>query len=162
MVAVTRRLPAPDTLSPMYHLFAASQQVGALLAEALAEAPLDAAAYAFFSAVRETQPTTPTDLARHLGMPVTTVLDTLTAMQRRGQLARLRNPRDGRSYLVRLTDDGERMHDETGALFEQAETRLATHLGDRRGDVVASLTALKEAAVASLDDVRGRRGTLAG
>ena len=77
---VTRRLPAPGTLSPMYFLFAASQRVGALLAEALADAPLDAAAYAFYSALRETQPTSPTDLARHLGMPVTTVLDTLGSL----------------------------------------------------------------------------------
>ncbi len=162
MVGVTRRLPAPDTLSPMYHLFAASQQVGALLAEALADAPLDAGAYAFFSAVRETQPTTPTDLARHLGMPVTTVLDTLAAMQRRGQVARLGNPRDGRSYLVRLTDDGDRMHDETGVLFEEAATRLAARLGEGRADVVASLIALKDAALTGLTDVRARRGTLAG
>ena len=74
----------------MYFLFAASQRVGALLAEALAEAPLDAGGYAFYSALRETQPTSPTDLARHLGMPVTTVLDTLSGLQRREHVARLR------------------------------------------------------------------------
>ncbi len=151
---MARRLPAPGTLSPMYHLFAASQQVGALLSEALAGAPLDAPGYALYSAVRETQPTSPTDLAKHLGMPVTTVLDTLSAMQRKGHLVRLRNPRDGRSYLVRLTDDGENVHDQTEVAFSHADARLHAHLGARRGDVIAALVALKTASEQALDEIR--------
>ncbi len=146
----------------MYFVFAASQQVGALLAEALADAPLDPAAYAFYSAVRETQPTSPTDLARHLGMPVTTVLDTLGAMQRRDHVVRVRNPRDGRSYLVRLTEAGERVHDETEAMFSVADERLLAHLGDRRADLVDTLSVLKDAAEAALDDLRTGRADLAG
>ncbi len=154
MELVARRLPAPATLSPMYHLFAASQQVGALLAEALAGAPLDAAGYALYSAVRETQPTTPTDLAKHLGMPVTTVLDALATMQRNGHLARLRNPRDGRSYLVRLTEAGDAVHDQTEAAFSRADLRLGAHLGTDRTDVIAALAALKSAGEHALDEMR--------
>jgi DNA-binding MarR family transcriptional regulator len=162
MAAVVRRSPKPETLSPLYHLFAASQQVGALLAEALAEAPLDAAGYAFYSAVRESQPTSPTDLARLLGMPVTTVLDTLNGMQRRGHVVRLRNPRDGRSYLVRLTDAGEGVHDETEALFSRVDRRLLARLGKQRGDVVDALAALKDASAAILDELRAEPTDVAG
>ncbi len=146
----------------MYHLYAASQRVGALLAEALADAPLDAAAYAFYSALRETQPTTPTDLARRLGMPVTTVLDTLAAMRRDEHVDRLRNPRDGRSYLVRLTDAGEAVHDETEAAFSVADLRLAAHLGDRRGAVIDALASLKDASESVLDGLRVERSGRAG
>ena len=154
MAPVVRRSPKPETLSPLYHLFAASQQVGALLAEALSGAPLDAAGYAFYSAIRESQPTSPTDLARLLGMPVTTVLDTLNAMQRRGHVTRLRNPRDGRSYLVRLTDTGEGVHDETESLFSRVDRQLAARLGPRRGDIVDALAALKDTSAAALDELR--------
>ena len=162
MGAVTRRLPAPGTLSPTYFLFAASQRVGALLDKALAEAPLNAAGYAFYSALRETQPTSPTDLARHLGMPVTTVLDTLGGMQLRDHVARLRNPRDRRSYLVRLTDTGEQVHDETEALFSEADVRLSAHLGGRRTDVISALSALKDASETALDELRAARSEIAG
>ncbi len=162
MRGVVRRLPAPGTLSPLYFLFAASQQVGALLAEALVDAPLDPAGYAFYSALRETQPTSPTDLARLLGMPVTTVLDTLAGLQRRDHLARLRNPRDGRSYLVRLTDVGERVHDETEALFSKADVRLLEHLGGRRAEIIDALSALKSAGEAALVELRGTRAEIAG
>lgn len=138
----------------MYYLFAASQQVGALLAAALADAPLDASSYAFYSAVRETQPTSPTDLARHLGMPVTTVLDTLAALQRRGHIARLKNPRDGRSYLVRLTDEGEQAHDATEVLFNEADDRLRAHLGDQRAATTNALQALQGASAAALTELQ--------
>lgn len=146
----------------MFFLFAASQRVGALLAEALVDAPLDAAGYAFYSAVRETQPTSPTDLARHLGMPVTTVLDTLGGMQRQDHVARLRNPRDGRSYLVRLTDAGEQVHDETETLFSEADVRLRAHLGDQRAEIIDALSAIKDASETALGELRLARSDKTG
>lgn len=141
----------------MYHLFAASQAVGALLAEALADAPLDAGGYAFYSALRETQPTSPTDLARHLGMPVTTVLDTLAGMQRRDHVARLRNPRDRRSYLVRLTEAGEQLHEATERLFSEADVLLRAHLGGTEPEVIAALSGLKDASARALDQLSADR-----
>lgn len=141
----------------MYFLFAASQRVGALLAEALADAPLDAGGYAFYSALRETQPTSPTDLARHLGMPVSTVLDTLSGLHRREHVARLRNPRDRRSYLVRLTELGERVHDETEVLFSEADALLLAHLGGRRAELIEALSTLKDAGETALDELRVAR-----
>ena len=146
----------------MYFLFTASQRVGALLAEALADAPLDAVGYAFYSGVRETQPTSPTDLARHLGMPVTTVLDTLGGLQRRHHVARLHNPRDRRSYLVRLTDAGEQVHDATETIFAEADVRLLAHLGGRRAAVIEVLSALKDAGETALDELRESRAQRAG
>jgi DNA-binding MarR family transcriptional regulator len=141
----------------MYFLFAASQRVGALLAEALANAPLDAGGYALYSALRETQPTSPTDLARHLGVPVTTLLDTLGGLQRREHVARLRNPRDRRSYLVRLTEAGEQAHDATEVLFREADKRLIAHLDGRRDELIELLSALKDAGETALDELLAAR-----
>jgi DNA-binding MarR family transcriptional regulator len=146
----------------MFFLFAASQRVQALLAEALADAPLDAGGYAFYSALRETQPTSPTDLARHLGMPVTTVLDTLRGLQGREHVARLRNPHDRRSYLVRLTEAGERLHDEAEALFREADVRLVAQLGRDRAEVIEVLSALKVAAETALGELQSTRVPRAG
>jgi DNA-binding MarR family transcriptional regulator len=159
---MTRRLPAPATLSPMFYLFTASQRVAALLAEALVDAPLDAAGYALYSAIRETQPTSPTDLAHHLGMPVTTVLDMLRGLQRRDHVARLRNPHDRRSYLVRLTDAGEQVHDETEVRFSAAHMLLIAHL-DRQGtDAIEVLSALTDAGEKALNELRISRAQRAG
>ncbi len=154
MPRVARRLPSPTTLSPMYFLFGASQRVNALLADSLAGAPLDAAGYALYSALRETQPTSPTDLARHLGMPVTTVLDLVKGLQRRDHAVRLRNPRDRRSYLLRLTEAGEAVHDETERFFSAADLRLRDELGEQRDAVIAALVELRDAAERSHDALR--------
>jgi len=159
---VARRRPAPETLSPLYYLFAASQRAGTLLAEALADAPLDASGYALFSALRETQPTSPTDLARHLGMAVTTLLDAVAALSRRGLVVKLRNPRDGRSYLLRLSDEGESLHDRTEQFFSEADLRLRAHLGERGDDVIAALVAMRDAGDAALASLRAARAERTG
>ena len=87
-------------------------------------------------------------------MPVTTVLDTLTGLQRREHVARLRNPRDRRSYLVRLTDAGEQAHDQTEVLFSEADARLLARIGGRRQELIELLVTLKDAGEAALDDLR--------
>ena len=95
-------------------------------------------------------------------MPVTTVLDTLAGMQRRDHVARLRNPRDRRSYLVRLTEAGEQVHDQTEVLFTAADVRLRAHLGGRSADIIDALTAIRDAGEAALDELHDARATIAG
>jgi DNA-binding MarR family transcriptional regulator len=48
----------------------------------------------------------PTLLAHHMGMPLTTVSDRLSRLVERGHAERIQNPADGRSALFRLTDEG--------------------------------------------------------
>ena len=89
-------------------IFALNQQLGSLLAQAMARAPLRPADFAVYSALRLLQPTTPTELATTLGMRVTTLSSLLTKMERQGHLRRELNPADGRSRLISLTAEGQR------------------------------------------------------
>ena len=149
-----RRRGRPETLSPLFHLFAASQAVGGLLADALASSPLTPAQYAFYSAVRELQPVSPTDLSRRLGMAFTTTTDTIKEMVRRGHAVRVRNPADGRSFLIRLSEDGEVDHQLTHEAFEVVELTVARLLGARRVEVIEALEMLQSAAASAHEQLR--------
>lgn len=128
--------------------------MGGLLADALASSPLTPAQYAFYSAVREHQPVSPTDLSRRLGMAFTTTTDTIKEMVRRGHAVKVRNPADGRSFLVRLTEDGEVEHQLTHDAFEVVELTVADELGARREEVIAALAALQSAAASAHEQLR--------
>jgi DNA-binding MarR family transcriptional regulator len=98
---------AIEQRGPFLLVFAISQQLGALLARTMRDAPLKPAEFAVYSALRLEQPATPTRLANVLGMPATTMSSVLRKMSDAGHLTRVPNPADGRSSLVELTAVGE-------------------------------------------------------
>jgi DNA-binding MarR family transcriptional regulator len=91
---------------PFLLLFAVNQQLDALLARALSEAPLRPGEFAIYSALRLEQPTTPSVLARTLGLRATTMSSHVQKMSERGHLVRRAHPTDGRSSLIALSDAG--------------------------------------------------------
>jgi DNA-binding MarR family transcriptional regulator len=149
-----QRAPDHSTLSPLFYVFAASQQAGMLLEVAFEDAPLHPEEYAMYSALREMEPVSPTELARHLGMPVTTALDGVRAMARRGHVSRIDHPDDGRSYFLVLTEPGQRAHDATERHFSGVDERLAAHLGAGRETVIRALADLLDAGDATLAQLR--------
>ena len=80
---------------PFLLVFALGQQLGTLLQQAMADAPLPPNEFAVYSALRLMQPTTPTQLAGTLGMKATTLSSVLVRMSKNGHLQRRRNPADG-------------------------------------------------------------------
>jgi DNA-binding MarR family transcriptional regulator len=105
-----------------------------LLIEVLVNAELraggvDPQLFSFLGWVRRLEPVTPGALAAETGMPATTIRDHLRRLTERGQIVRVPNPADGRSYLVELTADGRRVMDRgrplVGAVFERVEPHLA-------------------------------------
>jgi DNA-binding MarR family transcriptional regulator len=129
--------PAWSTASLLFDVFVASQAVGALVDDALEGSPLDATGYAVCSAVFDEEALTPTTLARRLGMPLTTAIDHVRSLERRGFLARRRNPADGRSFQVVLTADGLAAHRVASGRFEVGWRRFSASL-DRHPDAVRS------------------------
>src|SRR2546427_11152512 len=73
---------------------------------ALAEVGLRADEYAVYSLLLEQAPLTATEMARRMGMPLTTLLDYLRVMEERRHLRRERHPRDGRAQQLSLTMAG--------------------------------------------------------
>jgi DNA-binding MarR family transcriptional regulator len=97
---------ADRDISLLFDVFVVHQRVRALLARALSGCELRADEYAVYSVLFERGSMTPTQLAASLAMPVTTTLDYLRVMMRRGHVRRAKNPADGRSYTVSLTIEG--------------------------------------------------------
>ena len=141
---------ADRDISLLFDVFVVHQRVRALLARTLAGSELRADEYAVYSVLFERGALTPTQLAAGLAMPVTTVLDYLRVMTRRGHIGRARNPVDGRSYTVSLTAEGLRAHRSTNALWEVGVRGLEGALRMPVAEVRAALQALDDAAGAAL------------
>jgi len=112
--------PRQTTYSLLFDTFVLGQRVRQLLATTMSDGPLRPDEYAIYSVVFEDEAVSPTEMANLLAMPLTTVVDAVRAMERRGHARRVPNPRDGRSYLVVLTGDGLAAHREAGLLFARA------------------------------------------
>ena len=143
----TSRDPSETTLSPLYYLFVAGQRARQLLAVAMVDSPLTPEEYALYSAIFELAPVAPTRLADEIGLPLTTLLDRLRALESAGHVDRAVNPADRRSFVVRLTDDGRRLHTEAGARFEVADIRLRAALPLGADEISRMLIGLADAAV---------------
>lgn len=107
-------------LSLLFDVFVVAQRTKRLLAEAMEGSPLSPEEYAVYSALAAEEPVSASDLARRLGLPVTTVHDQLRGMLDRGHVGKQRDPRDGRVQLLRLTSEGRGVHREAGVAFDRA------------------------------------------
>jgi len=103
----TRMETRPERrLSILLLVVAAHQRMGQLVERELAADGVAAADYALLSLVGLRGPARLTEVAAELGMPLTTASDALRRLEARGHVRRSRNPDDGRSVLVELTDAG--------------------------------------------------------
>ncbi len=138
-------------VSLLFDLFVVNQRVRRVLTAALAETALRPDEYAVYGLLFEQGPLTATEMARRLGMPLTTLLDYLRAMQARGHVRRERHPRDGRAQHLSLTLSGVTEHQRTNAAWEVMRAQLEGSLTAPIEDVRAALHALDDAAAAVLD-----------
>jgi DNA-binding MarR family transcriptional regulator len=148
----------PLDTSLLFDVFALNQAVGRLLAETMRDGPLTPVEYALYSAIFELEAASPTQLAARLGMRLTTFVDRLREIERRGHARRLPHPSDGRSYRVILTAAGLDAHRAANARFERAHAALDAELGTRTTSSKAVLRDIQGAAIrasaALADDVR--------
>jgi DNA-binding MarR family transcriptional regulator len=66
----------------------------------------------------------PSELARRLGVPATTLSATIALLVARGELRRARHPSDGRSYVLELTARGRKTQASAGQASAQAQGRV--------------------------------------
>ena len=122
-------------------LFVLDQHLGMVLDAALLPAGVTASAYAVYGQLAR-GPLTPGQLSDTLGLRRTTLSGHLATMQRSGHVSRVRNERDGRSWLLELTDAGRAKAEEC-----------------RR--VVSGVVRSVDAALGSAEEVRQVREVLA-
>ena len=137
-------------ISLLFDLFVVNQHVRRLLSAALTDVSLRADEYAVYSLLFEQGPLTATEMARRTGMPLTTVLDYLRAMDDRRHLRREPHPRDGRAQQLSLTIAGVTEHRRTNRAWEVMRVRLEQSLSVPTKDVRRVLQALDDAVVTAL------------
>lgn len=120
-------------------VFATNQKGERLIEAALAGTALPPEDYPLYVFIGTAGPLTPTELARELGMPLSTLLFRTRRLEERGHIARVPNPDDGRSYLVSLTPAGERLLAFARPLFRARALAVEARLGEER------VAALREA-----------------
>ena len=116
--------------SVLFDLFAAGQRVRTLLASAMEGSGLTPDEYAVYSALLEFEPLSPTEMAQVVGMPPTTMSHYVREMRERAHVEEERNPRDGRSRMLRLTASGRSAHRRANVAFEEAYRRFVAGIGD--------------------------------
>ncbi len=121
-----------------------------LLDDALAPAGFDGDEFAIYSVLTSAQAMTPTELARWMAAPLTTVSSYVKRFEARGHIAREPNPDDRRSYRIRLTPAGRRAHRDAAELFIPVRARIETGLGSNVSEVREALLTLRTV----LDEVR--------
>jgi len=140
-------------ISLLFDLFVLNQRVRRLLSSALADVALRADEYALYSLLFEQGPMTATEMARRMGMPLTTLLDYLKAMDGREHLRRDPHPRDGRAQQLSLTLSGTAEHRRTNVAWEVMRSKLERSLPIPVSDIRRALQALDDAVTSSLEDL---------
>jgi DNA-binding MarR family transcriptional regulator len=121
-----------------------------LMDATLAPAGLDGDEFAIYSVLNAASPITPSELARWMAAPATTVSSYVKRFEARGHVKREPNPADRRSYRIKLTPAGRRAHRAAVERFIPMRTRVEEGLGTRAPEVREALLALRSV----LDDIR--------
>ena len=115
-----------------------------VLDQALTPSGLTSDEFGVYSVLNSVETMTPTELARWMSAPPTTVSSYVNRFVARGHVVRERNPVDGRSFVLRLTPQGRAAHQAAGAEFLPVLNRVVAALGPREPSVRLALRALRE------------------
>lgn len=151
-------VPTPQEQSTLlFNVWTLLYHVGSFLDEAIAESGLSSDDFGFYSLVRWEQPVTPSRIAELSGMPATTVSSYLNRIEVRGHLIRRRNPSDGRSTLVELTEAGREVHEVAVQCFLPAQRAVEKELAVPVADAIETL----QQVAAAIRAVAAERKTIA-
>ncbi len=103
--------------------------------------------YAVYSLLFERGPITATEMSELLGMPLSTVLDYLKAINASRHLERMNHPGDGRALLLALNRRGIAAHRRAHERWEVIRKRIERALPMPIDQVRLALRALDDAAV---------------
>lgn len=142
---------AEQNVDVLFLIWLLARATSDLVDTALAPTGLTSDEYAIYS-VLAAGAITPTELARWMAAPLTTVSSYVKRFERRGHVTREPNPDDRRSYRIRLTPAGRQTHRSAGTLFAPVRAGVAGALGAHAPLTHDTLRSLR----AVLDEVRQR------
>jgi DNA-binding MarR family transcriptional regulator len=144
----------PEATTLLLDVYVAAAKAGALIALAIEETGLSAESYAFLSILVDEGPQTPTDLAARTGIALSTVVFRTRKMIAAGDVRRVANPADRRSYLLDLTPDGRDRHARARPRFRAARRAVELRLGTSPAAVQAGIADLVRALDAEIKERR--------
>ena len=139
-----------DRLNVLFGVWVASRAAMDLVDGVLHSCGLNGDEFAVYSMLAAAPTITPTELALWMAAPATTVSSFIKRLEGRGHAERELNPTDGRSYQLRLTSEGRRVHKQAATLFAPALNAVVATLASSDEDVRHTLLELRRA----IDDVR--------
>ena len=140
----------PHRTNVLLDSWTAAQRVDQLVTRELKAAGVWTPHYALLSMICIREPITPTALAHEMGVAPTTLSDRLQELLALGHVRRLKNPSDGRSYLIRSTAAGRRKVERAGPVTARTMELLARRLGRRQRAVESAIDELTRALDAQL------------
>jgi DNA-binding MarR family transcriptional regulator len=130
----------------LFEVFWTQQKRKRLIETALADVELPPEDYPLYVLIGAEGPWTPTELAERLMMPLSTVIFRVKRLEQRGHAERVKNPDDGRSFLIRLTQGGQRLLDLARPAFRDYAEAVEARLGNERlASLKSDLVALRQA-----------------
>ena len=129
----------------LFDMWLVSRAVTGLLDAALAPTGLTADEFGIYSVLTSADAFTPTELARWMSAPPTTVSSHVKRFEQRGHVTRVQNPTDGRSYRIRLTPSGRQAHAAAVKAFVPVLDQVVTELGTRERTIRRALASLRGA-----------------
>ena len=128
----------------LVELWALGQSVDRLVQDELGRHGASGSLLAVLAAVARGAATT-SDVAAVLGQAFMTTSDQLDRLEAAGEIRRVRNPRDARSKLLRLTARGDRRLRRTGPRIRAIERAIAEELETDLPGVVSTIADLRRA-----------------
>lgn len=108
----------PEGTNVLFDVWLVSRATSAVLDAALAQSGLTADEFAIYSVLTTTDAMTPSELARWMAAPLTSMSSYIKRFEARGHITRVARPDDGRSYRLQLTAAGRAAHRSAGKLFQ--------------------------------------------
>lgn len=139
----------PD-ISLLFDLFVTAQRMRRVLSEGLLASGMRPDEYAVYSLLLEGGPMTASDMSKHLGLPLSTVLDYLRTMTAAGHITKAAHPSDGRALVVSLSRSGVAMHRRAHAHWEVVRKRVEGNLEMPIAQARLALRAIDDAASRAL------------
>jgi len=137
-------VPAEGT-NVLFDVWLVSRAATGALDAALAPTGLTADEFGFYSVLMSAEVLTPSEVARWMSAPLTTVSSYVKRLEGRGHVEREPNPDDGRSYLLRLTPAGRQAHEAAGKAFLPVLGHVVAALDRHEPSVRRALARLREA-----------------
>ena len=129
----------------LFGVWLVSRATTELLNDALRPSGLDADEFAVYSVLMSADAVTPSELARWMAAPATTVSSYVKRLETRGHIERVPNPADRRSFRLQLTKTGRKAHRDAAARFLPVLELVRGALDRDEGGVQRSLRSIRRA-----------------